>query len=189
MRRVAPLVLAVALLSVTRSVGAQASNAQATDARASDALLRAMGASAPVPNPSFVAPADVEYKVVWDVTAAPATPGEIPAGLARPANFLMMAEANGVARARVHLAIIVFGGATSSILTNEAYRAAHGVDNPNIALLRAMTDAGVQVIVCGQAMAGRKISRDQVLPFVRVATSATFARATLHAQGYATFAP
>lgn len=189
MRRVAPLVLAVALLSVTRSVGAQASSAQASDARASDALLRAMGASAPVPNPSFVAPADVEYKVVWDVTAAPATPGEIPAGLARPANFLMMAEANGVARPRVHLAIIVFGGATSSILTNEAYRAAHGVDNPNIALLRAMTDAGVQVIVCGQAMAGRKISRDQVLPFVRVATSATFARATLHAQGYATFAP
>lgn len=158
-------------------------------AQSGEALLRSVGAPTPVPDPSFRAPAGLDYKVVWDVTEAPAKPSEMPPGLARPANFLMIAEANGVPRDRVHLAIIVSGGATSAILTNEAYRAAHGVDNRNIALLRAMTDAGVQVIVCGQALAGRKIARDQVLPFVRVATSATFARATLHAQGYATFAP
>jgi len=154
-----------------------------------EALIRKVGTPAPVPNPTFAGDKTVDYKVAWDVTEAPAAPGDLTPGIARPASFLMLAEANGIDRARVHLAILVYGGATSAVLTNEAYRAATGVDNPNIALLRAMTDAGVQVIVCGQALAGKKIARDQVLPFVKVATSATFARATLHAQGYATFQP
>lgn len=158
-------------------------------AQSGDALLKKFGNIAPVPNPSFAADKTVDYKVAWDVTAAPSKPDSMPAGLARPAGFLAQTDANGIDRTRVHLAIIIFGGATNAVLTNDAYKAATGVDNPNIALLQAMTDAGVQVIVCGQALAGRKILREQVLPFVKVATSATFARATLHAQGYATFAP
>lgn len=158
-------------------------------AQAGEALLKKFGNIAPVPNPSFVADRTVDYKVLWDITAAPAKPDSLPAGIARPAGFLAQTDANGIDRKRVHLAIIISGGATNAVMTNEAYRAATGADNPNIPLLQAMTDAGVQVIVCGQALAGRKIARDQVLPFVKVATSATFARATLHAQGYATFAP
>jgi intracellular sulfur oxidation DsrE/DsrF family protein len=158
-------------------------------AQSGEALIRQAGAFTPVPNPTFVADKRVEYKVAWDLSQAPAKPGELTPGVARPAGFFMLAEANGVDRARVHLALIVYGGATTAVLTNEAHKAVTGVDNPNIALLQAMTDAGVQVIVCGQALAGKKIARDQVLPFVKVATSATFARATLHAQGYATFTP
>jgi intracellular sulfur oxidation DsrE/DsrF family protein len=161
----------------------------ALTAQTGEALLKKVGTSTPIPNPSFVADKTAEYKVAWDVTAAPDKPDAMPAGIARPANFLMMADENGLDRKRVHLAIILHGGATSAVMTNEAYKAAKGVDNPNIALLKAMTDAGVQVIVCGQALAGAKIAREQVLPFVKVATSATFARATLHARGYATFEP
>jgi intracellular sulfur oxidation DsrE/DsrF family protein len=158
-------------------------------AQSGEALIRQAGAFTPVPNPSFLADKSVEYKVVWDVNQAPAKPSELTPGIARPAGFFMLAEANGVDRAHVHLALIVYGGATNAILTNDAYKAATGEDNPNLPLLKALTDAGVQVIVCGQALAGRKVARDQVLPFVKVATSATFARATLHAQGYATFQP
>jgi intracellular sulfur oxidation DsrE/DsrF family protein len=158
-------------------------------AQTGEALIKKVGASTPIPNPSFVADKTVDYKVAWDVTAAPERPDAMPAGLARPANFLMMADENGVDRKRVHLAIILHGGAISAVMTNEAYKAAKGADNPNIALLKAMTDAGVQVIACGQSLVNNKIPRDHVLPFVKVATSATFARATLHAQGYATFEP
>lgn len=158
-------------------------------AQTGEALIRQVGASSPVPNPSFVGDRSVDYKVVWDVTEGPAKVGERTPGLARPANFLMMAESNGVDRKRVHLALILHGGATKAVLSNDAYRAATGVDNPNIALMQALSNAGVQFIVCGQALSLQKISREQVLPFVKVATSATFARATLHAQGYATFIP
>lgn len=158
-------------------------------AQSGEALIRAMGGGVPVADPTFPADRTVEYKVAWDVTEGPATPGALVDGFRRPANFLVMTEREGVARGKVHLAIIVHGTATQSLLTNAAYRAATGVDNQSVALLEALHGAGVQVIVCGQALVNRKVPRDGLLPFVRVATSATMARATLAAQGYATFLP
>lgn len=158
-------------------------------AQEGEALIRKAGAFTPIPNPGFTADRSLELKVVWDVTEAPASPSETVPGLSRPANFFMLAEAEGVPRARVHLALLVHGGATTGLLANAHYRTAKGVDNPNIALLKAMSDAGVQIIVCGQSLVRQKIAREQLLPFVKVSTSATIARATLHAQGYGTFTP
>ncbi|MHB8837679.1 MAG: DsrE family protein [Gemmatimonadaceae bacterium] len=158
-------------------------------AQTGEALIRKAGAFAPVPNPGFAADKTLEYKVAWDLTeAADKADAQLP-GLARPANFFMLAEAEGVPRSHVHLALIVHGTATSGLLDNAHYKAAKGVDNPNIALLQAVADAGVQIIVCGQSLARQTIAREQLLPFVKVSTSATIARATLHARGYATFAP
>jgi intracellular sulfur oxidation DsrE/DsrF family protein len=158
-------------------------------AQSGEALLKSLGAQSPVPNPTFVADKSVAYEVAWDVTAGPAKPGDRTPGLAAPANFLVNTDVNGVDRKRVHLAIVVHGAATFALMTNAAYKAMYGVDNPNIDLLQALDGAGVQVILCGQAAINRKIARDQLLPLVKVATTAGFALATLHAQGYATFTP
>ncbi len=152
-----------------------------------DALIHKLGASAPVPNPSFPADRSLTYRIAWNVTTAPEKPGQLAGGFRRPANFLTMTDAEGVPRSHVHLAIIVYGGATNSLMSNAAYKAANGVDNESIPLLEALNEAGVQIVVCGQALANRKIGREQLLPFVKVATSATMARATLSAQGYTTF--
>ena len=178
MRRLNALALAVVVL-LPRFAAAQEG----------EALIRKAGAFAPIPNPGFAADKSMELKVVWDVTEAPPTPGEMPAGFSRPANFFMLAEAEGVPRARMHLALLVHGGATPSLMSNAHYRAAKGVDNPSIPLLTAMSDAGVQIIVCGQSIVRQKIAREQLLPFVKVSTSATIARAVLHAQGYTTMVP
>ena len=43
--------------------------------------------------------------------------------------------------------------------------------------------------VLSTALINRKVPRDKLLPFVKVSTSATMARAVLHAQGYGTFTP
>jgi len=156
-------------------------------AQTGEVLIKQVGASKPIPNPTHPGDPKLVYKVAWDVTEAPAKPDERVARYATPANFLVMADENGIPRANVHLAIIVHGTATQSLLMNDAYKVANGVDNPNVALLQALNDAGVQIIVCGQALLNRKVPRDKLLPFVKVSTSATLARATLHAQGYATF--
>lgn len=179
MRRLISYTLVVAVLLLPRLVVAQEG----------EALIRKAGAFAPIPRPEFAADKSQELKVVWDVTAAPSAAGEMPSGFAEPANFFMLAEAEGVPRSRVHLALLVHGPATPSLMTNEHYRTARGVDNASIPLLKALSDAGVQIIVCGQALVRQKIGREQLLPFVKVSTSATIARAVLHAQGYATFMP
>lgn len=156
-------------------------------AQTGEALIKKLGASNPIERPTFPADKNAEYKVVWDVTVGPEKPGGLVEGFRRPANFLVMADAEGVSRGNVRLAIIVHGTATQSLLRKLAYKEATGAENESIPLLEALHEAGVTIIVCGQALINRKVPREELLPFVQVATSATMARATLHAQGYATF--
>lgn len=158
-------------------------------AQQGEALLRIEGKFIPVPNPEAVAPKNLVYKVAWDVTVGPEKPGEVTSGFRTPANFLMMTDTSGIPRKNVHLAMIVHGTATRSLLQNEAYKAATGVDNPNIALLEALHAAGVDVYVCGQALISRHVPRDKLLPFVKTSISATLVRAVLNAQGYASMTP
>lgn len=156
----------------------------AASAQTGEELIKKLGAGPPVANPTFPAPPSLEYKVAWHVTAAPEKADDIVPGLTRPANFLVMAEANGVPRSNVKLAIIVHGTATRSLLTNDAYKAMTGSENTSIPLLQALHDAGVEVVVCGVALINRKVPREKLLPFVKVATSATMAHAIYAAQGY-----
>jgi len=158
-------------------------------AQNTDAIIKKAGAAPAVAKPEFAAPKNLDYKVAWDITEGPKDPADAVEGYKVPANFFLMTDAEGVSRKNVQLAIIVHGTATQSLLTNEAYKAATGKDNPNVALLTALHDSGVQVIVCGVALINRKVPRDKLLPFVKVSTSATMARAILHAQGYGTFTP
>jgi intracellular sulfur oxidation DsrE/DsrF family protein len=139
--------------------------------------------------PSFPAPKDLIYRIVWDVNVGAEKPDGIPAGFRVPAGFMLQTDANGVPRRNVHLAIIVYGTAARSLLNNSTYKQQTTADNASIALLQALHDSGVRIIVCGEALINRSIPRDQLLPFVEVATTATLARATLAMQGYATFTP
>lgn len=158
-------------------------------AQTGEALIREVGGTPGITDPTFPAPKDLIYKMAWHVTEGPANANERVAGFAMPASFLRLMDANGVARTNVKLAIIVHGTATPSLLNNAAYKARTGADNASIALLTALHEAGVQIIVCGQALINRNVPRDQLLPFVKVATTATSAHAILHAQGYNVSAP
>jgi intracellular sulfur oxidation DsrE/DsrF family protein len=155
-------------------------------ARGAD-LIKEMGRSPVIEGLSFAAPKNLEYKVSWDVTTGPTDPAEMVAGFRRPASFFVQMDMQGVPRKNVKLAIIVHGTATRSLLNNAAYKAATGKDNASIALLEALNEAGVQIIVCGQALINRNVPSKELLPFVKIATSATTARAILAAQGYATW--
>ncbi len=153
-------------------------------AQTGEALIREVGGTPRETNPSFPAPHDLIYKAAWPVTEGPTDPKQRVQGFGAPASFFRLMEVNGVPRSNVKLAIIVSGTATQSLLNNATYRARTGADNASIALLTALHEAGVQIIVCGHALISRNVPRDQLLPFVTVATTATSARAVLHAQGY-----
>ncbi len=156
---------------------------------ANDSALYAFSTGPAVATPTFPAPKGRTYKVAWDVTVAPDKPDGVVEGFRAPAGFLKQMDAQGVPRKNVHLAVVVHGTATRSLLQNDAYREQAGADNASIPLLQALDKAGVQVIVCGQALINRNVPRDRLLPFVKVATSAQMARAILHTEGYALFVP
>lgn len=162
----------------------------ALTAQSSADVLREAGGGPPrVMDPDFRAPANLVYKRAWHVTEAPAQAADVVPGFRSPAQFFTLMDANGVPRRNVQLAIIVHGTATPSLLNNAAYKARTGADNGSIALLTALHEAGVQIIVCGHALSNRNVARDQLLPFVKVATTAATAHAILHAQGYDVLSP
>lgn len=177
MRR--PLVLTVLMTLLTAPLSAQTG----------EALIREVGGTSAVTNPTFPAPPDLIYKMAWHVTEGPSDPKARVQGFGTPATFLRLMDVNGVGRSNVKLAIIVHGTATPSLLNNSAYKTRTGADNASIPLLTALHEAGVQIIVCGQALINRDVPRDQLLPFVKVATTATSAHGILAAQGYAVIAP
>ena len=147
-------------------------------------VIQGGGKHAPVPNATFEVPRGLTYKVVWNIDVGSPKPGELNDHFNVPARFVNQGAVLGLPRESVEVAVVVHGTAGEELLDNEEYRTRKGVDNPNIALLEEMSRAGVRIILCGQTAANRKMPREHVLPFVKVAPSAAWAFATLTRQGY-----
>jgi intracellular sulfur oxidation DsrE/DsrF family protein len=180
----------LARIAIAAVVAAAAVTAPATlSAQTARAVIEKEGASPLVTGVTFPVTRDLPYRIAWGINVGPEKADSVVPGFRSPANFLVLADRNGVPKGNVHLAIVIWGSATHSLLRNDAYKAARGADNASIALLEALDAAGVQVIVCGEALVNRKLAASDLLPFVKVAPTATMALATLHAQGYATWMP
>lgn len=139
---------------------------------------------APVPGMDFPGDTEATYRFAWAMVAAADSAHEVTPAFRGPARVLNALADDGVSPERVHLAIVAQGPAAMAMLDNEAYRRLHGIDNPNLPLLRELHEQGVLLVVCGQTMVGRKMERAEFPAFVKVSRAATVARATLAAQGY-----
>ena len=139
---------------------------------------------APVPGMDFPGDAEATYRFAWALASAADSAHQVTGAFLGPARVLNALADDGVSPENVHLAIVAQGPAAMAMLNNEAYQRLHGVDNPNLPLLRELHDHGVLLVVCGQTMVGRKMERDDFPDFIKVSRAATVARATLTAQGY-----
>lgn len=106
-------------------------------------------------------------------------------GLESAARFINMHVAAGVPEDRVEVAVVVHGPALRDLLTDEAREAkGFGKTNPSGALVRALLDHGVRIIVCGQSAAASGIARADLMPGVEMELSAMTAHAKLQQSGY-----
>jgi intracellular sulfur oxidation DsrE/DsrF family protein len=126
----------------------------------------------------------VDYKVVFSV-AANAKPNEIHPTLKTIALYLNTLAHNGVPANHRHIAAVFHQGGGDAVLANEAYKARHdGVDNPNIAMLKELRAAGVELRVCGQGLLGKKLDPSQLLPGVQADLWAMTTMVNLQLRGY-----
>ena len=137
-----------------------------------------------VPAPDFETPVDHDYRVVFDVAAAPAEPDQLAPSIETVARFLNMHARAGVPPGRLQAAIVLHGGAAKYALEQEAYQKRFDTANPNLALLSALDAAGVRVILCGQSAASRGFGRDELAVPVELALSAMTALIVLQKDGY-----
>lgn len=141
------------------------------------------GPTAPVQQSEPVAKEAV-FTIAFDVAKA-ADPDKINRTIESAARFINMHVAAGVPEENIHLAIVVHGGASLD-LTSQEFFARHkdGAQNASAAAIAQLQDHGVEFYLCGQSAAAHGISHADLLPGVRMSLSAMTAHALLQQQGY-----
>lgn len=164
------------------------SSLSATSVIAADAttgLITAAGNYHPLPKAAYQPSKNANYKVVFALTKGPEKPGEVNPGIERVARTVNLYVAAGVPVGHLKFVAVASGGATPLALDDAHYQAKFGVNNPNLAVIRQLKAAGVDVAVCGQALLESQFQTDWVAPDVTLALSALTTVTTLQQQGYA----
>lgn len=153
--------------------------------RTKEQVIPDFGDTYPITNPDIETNLNSQLKVIFDVSKSANKPDEINSYIVTAARFLNMHVEAGVPRENLKVALTIHGGAWKDILTNEAYKAAYGTDNPNSELLKQLNKAGVDIILCGQTAVYRNVDRSKMNPNVKLALSAMTALIQYQNMGYA----
>ena len=125
------------------------------------------------------------HRIVFSVTKEAEGPTKVNPGLERVARTVNLYASAGVALDHLHFVAVLYGPATPAALADAQYRARFGVDNPNLEVVRQLRKAGVDVSVCGQAVAEKEFSYNWITPEFTLSLSALTTIATLESKGYA----
>jgi len=133
-----------------------------------------------------VEPPRAGIKVVLDVTSESKKPEEVNKGLDRAARLLNLYGTAGLKASDLRLTVVLHGEATKSVLSDEAWESRLQMkNNPNLPLIRLLQKAGVEVMVCGQALSYKKIERSEVASDIPVAAAALTVLLNRQADGFA----
>jgi len=127
-----------------------------------------------------------DYKVVFADNQDAKNPGDVNPMLPTIATYVNTLGKYGVPAEHRHL-VIMFHHRTPDadiVMTNEAYKARYHRDNPNIAIIHALKQAGVDIRVCGQGVLARKIDPKDVNPDIQIDLWAMTTLVNLQLKGY-----
>lgn len=147
-------------------------------------VIKDFGKTYQVENPQFVTDTTSAFKAVFDVGRTFKDSTQINPLLNTAARFLNMHVAAGVSQNKINAALVIHGSAAYDILNDTKYKAKYGISNPNTSLITALTNQGVQIIICGQTAAYRNITNKDTHPKVQFALSAMTALIQLQNQNY-----
>jgi intracellular sulfur oxidation DsrE/DsrF family protein len=127
---------------------------------------------------------DKTYNVVFALSLGTKAPTDVNDPLEHVARAVNLYAAAGVPRNHVMFVAVAFGAATPLVLNDAQYRAAYGMPNLNLELIKMLRASGVDVSVCGQAVAEHKHQYEWVDKSVTLTSSALTTITTLENAGY-----
>ncbi|MEP7252026.1 MAG: DsrE family protein [Ginsengibacter sp.] len=140
----------------------------------------------PVDNPTEIPDPKMDYKILFELVNA--TPDSIikenNPGLDEIARVINLHAASGIPVKKIIPVVVVHAGALFSLMTNEAYQKKYKTDNPNLEILGDMTKMGIKFIACGQAMNFVGVTKEQLLPFVKISLTAQTVISGYQLKGY-----
>ena len=139
----------------------------------------------PLPQASYQPDAKAVYKIVFGLTKGSDKPDQPNPGLERVARTVNLYVHAGVPLEHLHFVAVASGKATPLALNDEQYRKEFGVANPNLPIIAQMRKAGIDVAVCGQAVAEHRYDYAWIDSHVTLALSALTTVTVLQQKGYA----
>lgn len=147
-------------------------------------VIEQYGKVKPIPEARIKPSPGRKYQIVMNITKGASQPDKVASGLVRAARLVNLYALAGVPRNHLDLVAVISGKATASVLKDEQYQAMFGTGNPNTQLIQALAEAGVELYVCGQALAHQGIPAESVMPGVALAWSAMTALERFQHHGY-----
>lgn len=143
------------------------------------------GNTYPIENPDFTTALASEYKVVFDISKAPADPSQLNKTIETVARFLNMHHEAGKPLNTMKVFMVFHGEASYSLLQDPYYKDHYNTTNPNLELLKALANKDVTILLCGQTAIHRNLLEDKRIPETKIALSAMTALIQLQQDGYA----
>ena len=169
---------AAAMLFATQSLHAQQVDWQYP-------AIESYGPVVPIPDATAERDGGEPYRVVFDITEGRPGDGRVSSDLALVARFVNLLALSQMDPAESDLVAVVHAAATPAVVGDEAYRARYGTANPNTDLIVELENNGVEVVVCGQALAGAGFPVGAVFDPVDVSISAMTEITKRQLDGYA----
>jgi intracellular sulfur oxidation DsrE/DsrF family protein len=140
----------------------------------------------PVADPTEVPDVKQDYKLLFEISERnpDSTAKEINLSLDDVARILNLHYASGIPPKQIIPVVVLHGPGLDAVLTNAVYRKKHSIDNPNIKLVHDLINVGTKFIVCGQALAFKGLTKDDVLPEMKVSLTAQTVLSNYQLHGY-----
>lgn len=147
--------------------------------------IKSFGTVSTVPDATVVPDPAMNYKIVVDVMSGGEDHSEVFFSMNNVARMINLHAMAGVPKERLKVIVAIHNAAIWASLNDEAHEKRFGVMNPHTPLIEELVNYGVKVVVCGQSLVKRKISKEMLIPGIEVATSALTTLTTYQLQGYA----
>jgi intracellular sulfur oxidation DsrE/DsrF family protein len=147
--------------------------------------IEAAGRMHALPDAAYRPEKKQTYRVVFAVTRGTDKPAAVNASLDRVARTVNLYVDAGVPLRQLKFVAVLSGPATNAALDDDHYKQLFGIENPNLPLIQKLRAAGVDVAVCGQAVAESDYEFDWVSKQITLALSALTTVTTLQSKGYA----
>ncbi|BAW80481.1 hypothetical conserved protein [Candidatus Nitrosoglobus terrae] len=146
--------------------------------------IEGFGKMHPLPQSSYQPSKNETHKAIFWLTKAKELK-QVNLALESVARAVNLYASAGVPLGQLKFVAIISGPATATVLDNVHYKKQYGIDNPNLPMIKKLTEAGVEILVCGQAVAGNHYQYDWIDPQVKIALSGITTIIDLQQQGYA----
>jgi len=147
-------------------------------------IIKDFGRVHPRPDAAVQPDPSADYKVIVDVVSGGKHNDKVLGSLQRLARLVNLLEYAKVPPEHVHIVAVIEGEAAYAAASNATYRKYFKTDNPNLAILHALKSAGVELLVCSQAMAEHDIKDSDIGPDMTITLSALTDFAVYGQRGY-----